>query len=66
MVLGGWGSVRLKGWSWEVGVSQTERMAVCLHFTRRNSAAPKEKGEVDLIQPGSDLDPNPLVGTSNF
>jgi len=28
MVLGGWGSVRLNGWCWEVGISQTERMVL--------------------------------------
>jgi len=51
MVLGGWGSVNLE--------------AFCLHVTQRTPAALNEKGEVDLQQLWSDLDPNcPLVGAA--
>jgi len=57
-------ATRLNGWSWEVGGQSTE--ADSLHFTCRNSAALNEKGEVDLLQPRSDFDPNPRVGTSIF
>jgi len=39
---------------------------VSLHISRRNSATRLKKGEVDLYQPWSDLDPYPLVSTSIF
>jgi len=55
-------ATRLNGWSWEVGGRSTK--AIRLHFTRQTLVALNEKGEVDLLQPWSDFDPNPLVGTS--
>jgi len=57
-------ATRLNGWSREVGVGQPKP------FVNTSPAeiltALNERGEVDLLQPWSDFDPNQLVGTSIF
>ena len=56
MVLGGWGSVNLSHLFTlhppKFGIWEIREIV--------------EKGEVDLLQPWSDFDPNPLVGSSIF